>query len=103
MICVYDIKSHDVYFENKQIEKVFGHHRTVINIIIPVHVIICFLSFFGGAKGILANEAVFPRTLFLWQSRFVAESKLNSVAKFLCQISVTKLSELSSLSNLCCL
>ena len=36
-------------------------------------------------------------------SRKISSCKLNSVAKFLCQISVTKLSELSSISNLCCL
>ena len=51
-------------------------------------------------------EASFPRTIFLGQSRFVAEKicscKFNSVAKFHCQISVTKVSELSNISNLCC-
>ena len=36
-------------------------------------------------------------------SRKISSCKLNSVAKFLCQISVTKLSVLSRKSNLCCL
>ena len=54
---------------------------------------------FGG-YGLVSTDN-FSLTKYVCR-RKICSSKLNSVAKFHCQISVTKVSELSSISNLCC-